>query len=52
MLHPLPHPLLHPPQVNALLEKHVVEEAVSLAETIAAVESSKDPAAAEEVGSC
>jgi hypothetical protein len=36
--------------VNALLEKHIIEEAVSLAETIAAVEMSKDPAAADEVG--
>ena len=34
--------------MNALLEKHVVEEAVLLAETIAAVESRKDPTAADE----
>jgi hypothetical protein len=36
-------------QVNSLLEKELVEEAVLLAETIAAVEASKDPRFAEEV---
>lgn len=36
-------------QVNSLLEKEIVEEAVLLAETIAAVEASKDPRIAEEV---
>ena len=35
--------------MNALLEKQAVEEAVLLAETIAAVESSKDPNAAQDV---
>ena len=37
-------------QVNDLLERQLVEEAVVLAETIAAVEASKNPSAAEEVG--
>ena len=37
--------------MNTLLEKQVVEEAVLLAETIAAVESNKDPGAAEDVSS-
>ena len=36
-------------QVNSLLEKALVEEAVLLAETIAAVEASRDPRFAEEV---
>ncbi len=35
-------------QVTTLLDKQLVEEAVLLAETIAAVEASKNPAAAEE----
>ena len=36
----------------ALLDKQLVEEAVLLAETIAAVEGSKDSASAEEVCVC
>ena len=36
-------------QVNDLLERQLVEEAVLLAETIAAVEASKSTTAAEEV---
>lgn len=36
-------------KVNSLLEKALVEEAVLLAETIAAVEASRDPRYAEEV---
>lgn len=36
-------------QVNDLLEKQLVEEAVLLAETIAAVEASKSSTAADEV---
>lgn len=35
--------------MNSLLEKALVEEAVLLAETIAAVEASRDPRFAEEV---
>ena len=35
--------------MTALLNKQLAEEAVLLAETIAAVEASKNPAAAEEV---
>ena len=41
--------LSHPSQVNDLLEKQLVEEAVLLAETIAAVEASKSSTAADEV---
>ena len=37
-------------QVSSLLEKQLVEEAVLLAETIAAVEGSRDQTAADEVG--
>ena len=35
--------------MNSLLESELIEEAVLLAETIAAVEASKDPRIAEEV---
>ena len=38
-------------QVNDLLERQLVEEAVLLAETIAAVEASRNTTAAEEVTS-
>lgn len=36
-------------QVTNLLEKQLVEEAVLLAETIAAVEATRDPRVAEDV---
>ena len=35
--------------MNDLLERQLVEEAVLLAETVGAVEASKNPSAAEEV---